>query len=142
MDNTPGERIRIAREALGWTQAVVAEKLGITIGTLSGYERNYRKPNLDMLRRLVTVLGVSADFILGLTDNPQSVHLLNVTSMNKMTDTIVQSLLANPSLLESYQDLFKREDLQLIHEYLRRLKPETIQKLLEVVKLINDSKQK
>lgn len=140
MDNTPGERIRIAREALGWTQAVVAEKLGITIGTLSGYERNYRQPNLDMLRKLVTVLGVSADFILGLTDNPQGMHLWSITSVNETTNAIVESLLANPSLLESCQDFFEREDLQLIHKYLRHLKPETIQKLLEVVMLIDDSK--
>lgn len=65
-----GERIRRTRRRKGWTQARLANALGIKAGTLSGYEREYRRPDVEMLDRIASVLGVSVDYLLGRTDDP------------------------------------------------------------------------
>jgi len=76
---TIGERIRTRREQLGWTQAKLAEMLNVKIGTVSGYERNYRVPDARMLQLLAGVLEVSSDYLLGL---PQSIDDLAEQSVS------------------------------------------------------------
>lgn len=68
---TIGERIKLERERRGWIQAKLADMLNIKIGTLSGYERDYRQPDLAMLEKIAAAFGVSTDYLLGRTDNPQ-----------------------------------------------------------------------
>jgi len=74
-NNILPNRLKISRKKCGWTQEWVAEKLNISIGTLSGYERGYRNPNNDMLRKLAELYKTTTDYLLGLTDNPRSVDI-------------------------------------------------------------------
>lgn len=66
---TIGDRIRARREHLGWTQAKLAELLNIKVGTLSGYERNYRMPDARMLQLLSAKMDVTSDYLLGLSQS-------------------------------------------------------------------------
>lgn len=59
------KRIKEERDKRGWTQQYMANLLGIKIGTLSGYERSYRTPDLDMVTKIANVFGVSVDYLLG-----------------------------------------------------------------------------
>ncbi|MBF7083930.1 helix-turn-helix transcriptional regulator [Desulfallas sp. Bu1-1] len=43
-------RLKEEREKRGWTQEYMANLLQIKIGTLSGYERGYRTPDLEMTK--------------------------------------------------------------------------------------------
>lgn len=67
-----GYRLKIARENKNLTQMEVAKKLGISNGTLSGYERNYRDPDTETLAKLAELYGVSVDWLTGITDTPQT----------------------------------------------------------------------
>ncbi|WP_426447651.1 helix-turn-helix domain-containing protein [Paenibacillus sp. S-38] len=60
-----GKRLRIERERNGWSQLYVAEKLGITNTVLSNYERDYRDPDTETLKKLADLYEVSADYLLG-----------------------------------------------------------------------------
>ncbi|MBJ6362139.1 helix-turn-helix domain-containing protein [Paenibacillus sp. GCM10012307] len=60
-----GARLKKAREQKRLTQMEVAQNLGISNGTLSGYERNYRDPDTNTLARLATLYGVSVDWLAG-----------------------------------------------------------------------------
>ncbi len=60
-----GKRIQSVRRSRGWTQARLAEALGIKTGTLSGYERDYRRPDVMMIGRIASLLHVSVDYLLG-----------------------------------------------------------------------------
>ncbi len=60
---TLGSRLKESRERKGFTQVQVAEKLGISNGTLSGYERNYRDPDTNTLTILAKLYGVSTDYL-------------------------------------------------------------------------------
>ncbi|WP_340402038.1 helix-turn-helix transcriptional regulator [Paenibacillus sp. FSL H8-0079] len=42
----------------------------LTVVQLSRYETNHRKPDPDALGRLVSVLGTTADYLIGLTKKP------------------------------------------------------------------------
>lgn len=63
--NVFGKRLKEEREKRGWTQEYMGNLLQIKIGTLSGYERNYRTPDLDMVTKIADLLGVSVDYLLG-----------------------------------------------------------------------------
>jgi len=62
-----GERLRIAREKLGFhTIPEAARFLGISKSTLQSYEQETRSPGADMLRVMALGYGVSADWLLGI----------------------------------------------------------------------------
>ncbi|MHC5281121.1 helix-turn-helix domain-containing protein [Listeria kieliensis] len=62
---TLGDRLKKARQSSNMTQQFVSSKLGVSIGTLSGYERNYRDPDTTTLAKLAQLYNVSADYLLG-----------------------------------------------------------------------------
>jgi len=61
---TLGSRLKKSRENSRLTQVEVAKKLGISNGTLSGYERDYRDPDTEILRKLAELYHVDIDWLL------------------------------------------------------------------------------
>lgn len=57
-------RIREAREALEWSQADLAHRLGVTQDTIRGWEAAEREPRSNRLVTMAGVLGVSAHWLL------------------------------------------------------------------------------
>lgn len=64
-----GDRLKMARVRKGWSQTEVAEKIGVSFSSLSGYERNYRKPPTETLAHLADLYEVSISWLLGLKQN-------------------------------------------------------------------------
>lgn len=60
-----GEKLKHLRENRGYMQRDVANDLGIAPNTLSGYERNVRKPDSETLKALAVYYGVTVDDLLG-----------------------------------------------------------------------------
>lgn len=60
-----GKRLKEARENKGLTQIQAAKILGISNGTLSGYERNYRDPDTHILEKMAELYEVKVDWLLG-----------------------------------------------------------------------------
>ena len=86
-----GNRLKKARENARLTQIQAAKKLGISNGTLSGYERNYRDPDTHVLEEMAKLYDVSVDYLLGRTDNPsprnEKVTLQELLEMDKVPYT-------------------------------------------------------
>lgn len=59
-----GEHLRRIRNARGYTQEVLAEKLGITRSVYAGYELGTYAPDLVMLVKMADALEVSTDILL------------------------------------------------------------------------------
>ena len=55
----PKKTIRQLREERGWAQLDVAIRLGVTVSTVSLWERGLRVPTLANLNRLARLFGVS-----------------------------------------------------------------------------------
>jgi len=60
-----GSRIRARREALGISQAALAERVGVFANYVGVLERGLKLPTLDTLVKIGTALRVSAGEILG-----------------------------------------------------------------------------
>src|SRR5699024_2951045 len=66
-----GKRLKQARINKGITQIDAANILGISNGTLSGYERNYRDPDTETLNKMANLYEVSNDWLLGKSDKAE-----------------------------------------------------------------------
>jgi transcriptional regulator with XRE-family HTH domain len=66
------ERLRKTRTACGLTQGKLAARVGVERETITGYETTSREPNYENLAKIVTILGTSADYLLGLIDKPDA----------------------------------------------------------------------
>jgi transcriptional regulator with XRE-family HTH domain len=60
-----GARIRARREALGLSQAALAEKVGITPNYVSNLERGLKLPTLDTLVAIAKAINVPSSELLG-----------------------------------------------------------------------------
>lgn len=60
-----GEAVRAARIALGLTQGDVAERLGISTQFYGRIERGHAVPSMETLVRMMQVLGISANALVG-----------------------------------------------------------------------------
>lgn len=68
---TFSERIKSLRVKCNWRQKDVASKLEITESAYGYYEQGRREPSNDTLKQLSEIFGVTSDYLLGITDNPQ-----------------------------------------------------------------------
>ena len=75
---TTGERIRMIRKAKKMTQKEVAEKLGITVGAYSHYETGTRILDVNGIKKLSAVFGVSGD------------ELIDTGYQNKTPDNLIR----------------------------------------------------
>jgi transcriptional regulator with XRE-family HTH domain len=55
---TSGQRIRAARDSKGWTQATLADKVGVHRVTVAQWERGAKQPEKRSLVALSAILGV------------------------------------------------------------------------------------
>ncbi|KML36369.1 helix-turn-helix domain-containing protein [Cytobacillus firmus] len=67
-----GIRLKKEREKRKWSQKEVAEKIGITNAVLSNYERDYRDPDTETLKKLADLYEVETDYLLGRSDFQKS----------------------------------------------------------------------
>ena len=63
-----GSRLKELREEKGLTQKEVATQLGLHSVTYLHYEKDQREPPLTVLMQMALFFDVSADYLLGLTD--------------------------------------------------------------------------
>jgi transcriptional regulator with XRE-family HTH domain len=61
---TIGQYVKARREELGVNQEELAKRIGVTPTTISLYESGKRKPDLDTLKQIATVLKTSLAFLL------------------------------------------------------------------------------
>lgn len=107
-----GKRLRDLRKSHKMTTAEVGKKIQLAQSSYAAYETEARKPPLDKLEQLANLYNVSADYIIGLTDDPRPV--------------------VNQDLL-NMQELLKNKKLHWNGRPLKEEELEPIRKLLEMV---------
>jgi transcriptional regulator with XRE-family HTH domain len=65
-----GERVRRRRMALGLNQTAFAHTVGIPVPTLSSIEHGHQSIYVERAVQLAQALGVSTDYLLGLSEDP------------------------------------------------------------------------
>jgi len=64
------KRLKELREELGFKQSDLAEQLGLGSAAVSKYENGVSQPDIESLVKIAAMFRVSADYLLGLSDNP------------------------------------------------------------------------
>ncbi|WP_117168841.1 helix-turn-helix domain-containing protein [Paraliobacillus sediminis] len=67
-----GKRLRELRNEKKLTQSELGKIINVSKVSVSGYESGDRTPDTDNLRRLADYFGVTSDYLLGRSDNPNS----------------------------------------------------------------------
>ena len=70
-----GTRLKELRKKNGYTQVTLAEKLGVSKGTIAMWEVGKRKPDFETLCILSELFDVRTDYILGQSDDDSSATL-------------------------------------------------------------------
>lgn len=73
MNDSFASRLKKLREEHGLSQTELADKLGISRGSISFYENKSRVPDINILLALCNHFFVSSDYLIGLTDDPKQV---------------------------------------------------------------------
>ena len=111
-------RLKELRRKRGLTQEELAHKLKATKGTISNYENGHSTPSNEMLRDLANVLNTSTDYLLGRTDNP------NTLPIEKTADEQLRDFLSDPQMLvafHDYEEWSENDKLELLN-YLKAKK--------------------
>src|SRR4051794_3517741 len=64
------ERLREARERRGWSQRELGERCGLSDNQIYRYENGKSDPSASHLKIMADQLGVSTDYLLGISNNP------------------------------------------------------------------------
>lgn len=62
-----GKKLKMARLRAGLTQEELAEKIGVSRGSIARYELGEMEPKLENLIALSEILDISTDYLLGLS---------------------------------------------------------------------------
>jgi transcriptional regulator with XRE-family HTH domain len=68
--NQFGARLKNLRVDRGFSMQHVADSVGVARSTYAGYESEYRVPPLETLAKLAETLNTTADYLLGLSQEP------------------------------------------------------------------------
>ena len=94
-----GDRLARLRKERGITQVELAQRVGIAQPNISDYERGESQPSADFIIKLVEILKVSADEVLGLkptkaaSDPPRPRLLKRLTEIEKLPSHRQRALL-------------------------------------------------
>lgn len=83
-------RIRKAREDMGYTREVFAEKLDVSVSYLAELERGRTGISVKMLIKVCNVLGLSADYVL--FGNSRNEDELRLDSIHRIDDKYIPLL--------------------------------------------------
>lgn len=73
-----GNTLKTLRLKEKYTQAQLAQKLGLTKSVISAYETGLRLPSYDILINIAKIFNVSTDYLLGI-ENKRDIDLSGLT---------------------------------------------------------------
>lgn len=83
------ERIKQLRESLGINQVEFGKRINVSKQCISNWENSNILPSIDMLIKITKTFSVSADYLLGLSDQIS----VNVTGLSPMQVVHIQSVI-------------------------------------------------
>ena len=127
------ERLKIARNARKISQQRLAEKIFVSQAAYSKYEMGQATPNPDMLARLASELNVSADWLIGLTDEPKPAPKSSMVSSAE-PETIKKYRALAESLMQESDDSFRKRFIAALLQLPPEFWPE-LEKFVESLRM-------
>lgn len=88
-----GNKLKLLRTEMGWSQKELAEKIDADQAQISGYERGESLPSIGITKRLANAFNVTTDYLL-FDDN----------------DNKVSAKIRNKELLQLFEEIEKIDD--------------------------------
>ena len=101
------ERLKELRKKRGYSQVVLAEKLGLSKSTIGAYETGDIKPSVEALELIADFFNVNMSYLMGEED--RSMYYLD------------------PEVAEMAQELFTRPEMRIMFDASRKLSKEDIE---------------
>jgi transcriptional regulator with XRE-family HTH domain len=137
-----GKRLILLREKKKLKQNEAAKVLGISNVVLNRYENDERTPDKDMLKTLANFYNSTTDYILGRTDtqDPTSFYEneLNYKNNNDAIFMTKEALTDDPELASFWNEMLRRDDLQIMLKQVKDLSPEAIRRIIKYIKMVED----
>ena len=80
-----GEKLKVMRELKHLSQEELGRRIGLSGSVISAYEKSRKYPSIETLIKICSELSVSADYLLGLSDDMR-------LTKTYLTDTQISSL--------------------------------------------------
>ena len=84
MDNQLGNRIRLLRHNMNWSQSIVAQKLDISIPAFSKIETGVTDTNLSRIAQIAHLFGLTPVQLLSFENNTDDVEMKKLKNLNEM----------------------------------------------------------
>jgi transcriptional regulator with XRE-family HTH domain len=111
-----GERIRILRERKGLSQKRLAHELDMPNQSLSNYERGYRLPTPEVLKKIADFFEVSVDYLLG-----RESFIYHANSPRNLKEFIERGNFTYDEVVLEEEDMKKiRQMIELIIDYKKK----------------------
>lgn len=99
------DRIKELRKSMGWSQDVLADKLGTTRSCIGNYEQGTRKPDAEGMEQIADLFNVDLLYLMGKQDVPRRSDAVFVFKNDE--NTIEEPLtMEQKKRLESYANYF------------------------------------
>lgn len=108
------------RLSLGYTQAELADALGISRSRIGMYETGAREPDFETLEIIADFFNVDTDYLLGRT--------------NKTTFIPNEKYYLNEETAKLAQEMFEDEDMRSLFDMKRNMPPERFKAHMEFMK--------
>ncbi|MCK8827703.1 helix-turn-helix transcriptional regulator [Natroniella acetigena] len=130
------DRLKKLRKENKLYQKDLANRLNVGRTTIANYEQGSRFPDKNMLNNLADFFNVSVDYLLGRTDQRQPIG-----QTTEAEEKIKQALTDDPELLEFFDEMTQRDDLQMFFKQCRELSPSTIKRLIKISKIFEEEER-
>ena len=96
------------RESAGLSQTELAKEIGISRGSISFYENGERVPDIEILRKLCDFFRISADLLIGRTQEAFDEMMVTVCGLSR--DSIEQIQRASVKKVNALNRILKRPE--------------------------------
>ena len=127
-----GEYIKKIREEKGLSINQLALYSDVSAAHISRIERGLREPSPEILKKLSQALKVPYEELMAAAGYLDEIEQNNIVAEQKIAEAIAD----DPELLEFWEELTKRDDLQLLFKQVRDLSPQTIKRIIKYIKIV------
>lgn len=126
-----GKRLKKIRLKRNLSLRELGKRAHISHSFIADIESGRSKPSIDTLKSLANALNVTISELTGEKDYIED-------NVIKSQEIIAKAISDDPELLEFWQELIKRDDLQLLFKQVKDLDPDTIKRIIRYIKIVED----
>lgn len=91
--HTIANRISAQRLKMGYSKKELADALGISPSSVSSYEQETNIPSITVLTKMCALFNVSADYLLGIENAPNSSNAFNLDGLTQVQIEAIESVI-------------------------------------------------